>query len=139
MKKGQFIATIRRRARKGGVISAKSFKGLDRVEVQNMLGHMARVGELAIVKPGVRGPGGRAATYRALKLCTQDTLQPGRTPKRPPTPTPENGEIPIKQWCHEEGARLGLTPHAIQMRLQRGKYQNLKIRRANSYVVFVKV
>lgn len=56
--------------------------------------------------------------------------------------TPSNGphpeEITHKAFCIGEAERLGVTPHAIQMRILRGRYQNLKVRKVNRHVVYVK-
>jgi len=45
--------------------------------------------------------------------------------------------IPLKQWCAEEAAAEGVSPHAIWMRLSRGKYPNVQLIRRNQRVIFV--
>lgn len=47
--------------------------------------------------------------------------------------------IPLKQWLYEESERCGVTPHSVFCRLQRGKYQRVKLHRVNARVVFVEV
>lgn len=47
--------------------------------------------------------------------------------------------IPLKQWRIEEAMREHLTEHAIEIRLLRGKYPKLKIKRVNARVVLVGV
>lgn len=48
-------------------------------------------------------------------------------------------EIPLKEWCYEQGVANGVTPHAIYYRWIRGKYPGLKVRRVNQRVVYVQV
>lgn len=48
------------------------------------------------------------------------------------------GEMPMKAWVMEEAERAGVTTSAIYMRIHRGCYLGLKVRRANSRIVFVK-
>ncbi len=48
-------------------------------------------------------------------------------------------ELPMKEWVAREAERLGKKPAAVIMRLARGKYPGLKIRRVNSRVVFVEI
>lgn len=48
-------------------------------------------------------------------------------------------EIPFKRWRYEEGDRLGLKAQSIFMRVQRGHYPYLRLRRVNKRVVFVVV
>ena len=52
--------------------------------------------------------------------------------------TNEAGEIPLKEWIDQEAARTGRKRHAIEMRLDRGKYPHLKLRREGHGKVFVK-
>jgi len=47
--------------------------------------------------------------------------------------------IPMKRWRMEEARKEGVCDIAIAMRLTRGKYPDLKIRRHNKRVVFVEV
>jgi len=47
--------------------------------------------------------------------------------------------IPLKQWCAEEAARENVSPHAIWMRLDRGKYPWVTLKRVNKRVVFVEL
>jgi len=51
------------------------------------------------------------------------------------TPT----EVPMKQWRMEQAVREGCSESHVSMRLAAGAYPNLKIRRVNARVVFVKV
>jgi hypothetical protein len=51
----------------------------------------------------------------------------------------EPGEIQMKNWISEQRSDTGLTKSAIVMRLKRGKYPNLTLRRVNQRVVFVRV
>lgn len=48
------------------------------------------------------------------------------------------GEITHKAFCVDEAERRGVSPHAIQMRIMRGHYPQLKIRKVNRSVVYVK-
>ena len=48
------------------------------------------------------------------------------------------GMIQYKEWRIDEAERLGVTPSCIAGRIARGEYDNLKIRRVNKRVVFVK-
>lgn len=48
-------------------------------------------------------------------------------------------EIPMKQWRMEQAEREGCCENNIALRLARGKYPDLKIRRVNKRVVFVKI
>jgi len=47
--------------------------------------------------------------------------------------------ISLKQWCAEEAALEHTSPHAIWMRLSRGKYPHLPLFRKNKRVVFVEL
>jgi hypothetical protein len=51
------------------------------------------------------------------------------------TPT----EIPMKQWRMEQAVREQSSPTMVAKRLAIGLYPNLKIRRVNKRVVFVKI
>ena len=31
-------------------------------------------------------------------------------------------EIPFKEWLHNEAVKLGISPHALDMRLSRGRH-----------------
>ena len=46
-------------------------------------------------------------------------------------------EIPMKQWRREEAKRQFVSESSIAMRLNRGKYPGMRLRRENSRVVFV--
>lgn len=46
-------------------------------------------------------------------------------------------EIPLKAWLMDEAQRCHVSPAAIEIRLRRGKYPELKLRYQNSRVVFV--
>lgn len=59
--------------------------------------------------------------------------------KRAKVPTPTPDEITMKQWQIEEAARIGLTRSAVAMRLTRGKYPHLQVRRVNRRVAYVRV
>ena len=48
-------------------------------------------------------------------------------------------ELTMKQWRLAEAARWGVGEHAIAMRLKRGQYPLLKVRRVNKRIVFVEV
>jgi len=48
-----------------------------------------------------------------------------------------NIEIPFKQWIYEKAIRTRRTPEAVYMRVYRGKYPHLKLRRVNQRVIFV--
>lgn len=48
-------------------------------------------------------------------------------------------EISMKQFVAKEAERLGVKSPAIFMRIKRGKYPDLKIRRVNARVVYVRV
>ena len=43
----------------------------------------------------------------------------------------------MKEWRRNEAARLGTSESNIAMRLKRGKYPHLRIRRENPRIVFV--
>lgn len=58
---------------------------------------------------------------------------------RPPTPMPQDGEVSMKEWMISESQRLGIKPNGVYMRLMRGWYPDLKIRRVNKRVAFVKI
>jgi len=45
--------------------------------------------------------------------------------------------IPLKQWCAEEAMVEHVSPHAIWMRLSRGKYPHVQLIRKNGRVIFV--
>lgn len=137
MKKGQLTAMIRKRARKGGVISVDSFNRADRRMIQRLLNHMKWTGELEYVERGKQGRGGCNGKYRALHLRVGDCLQPGR-PKLNLSALPVDGEISLKAWVHQEAARSKISPAGIFSRYYKGLYHHLKIRRANARVVFVK-
>jgi len=47
--------------------------------------------------------------------------------------------IPLKQWCAEESTRLGIKPHSVWVRISRGHYPWLAIRRTNQRIVHVDV
>lgn len=51
---------------------------------------------------------------------------------------PRPGERTFKEFCADEADRLGVGPHAVQNRFYRGKYPEVKVRRANPGVVFVR-
>lgn len=53
---------------------------------------------------------------------------------------PQPGEIPLKVWMQQEAKRLGMV-HApsIYHFIRRGDYPNLKLRRVNARVIFVKI
>jgi len=54
-------------------------------------------------------------------------------------PLPLPGEISLKEFVSNESRRLRICASAIFMRIGRGKYPNLQIRRATARTVFVKV
>jgi hypothetical protein len=45
----------------------------------------------------------------------------------------------MKVWRAEEARRLGIGEIAVAMRITRGKYLGLKVRRVNARVVFVQI
>lgn len=45
--------------------------------------------------------------------------------------------MPLKQWIHEEAGLLRVKPGTIRMRITRGKYDWLPIKRVNQRVLFV--
>lgn len=143
MKKGALIAMIRARVRRGAILSANSFKRFRAPHiVGSILSQMLRRGELQIERPSRGGPGGRRTLYRAGKdLHPENAIPPGRAKMLPPkiVHRPRNGEAQLRDWLNAEGVRLQLSAHAVYRRLHRGKYPNLKIRRANARMVFVKV
>lgn len=47
--------------------------------------------------------------------------------------------IPMKQWRAQEARRQFRSESAIAMRINRGKYPRLKVKRFNARVVLVKV
>lgn len=47
------------------------------------------------------------------------------------------GEIRMKEWRQREAKLLGASENAVAMRLSRGQYPDLKIRRVNARVVYV--
>lgn len=101
-----------------------------------MLNHLARKGELKVVRRG--GPRQRTLYCAGEDLLSVDTLQPGRWVGPPPVEQPESGEITLKQWIAEEAERTCMSFRAIEGRFGRGKYPNLPIRRVNSRTIFVK-
>lgn len=52
---------------------------------------------------------------------------------------PLDDEVTMKEWLYREAKRDGVTEDAIVQRLTRGCYPELKFRRVNQRVVFVKV
>lgn len=52
---------------------------------------------------------------------------------------PRSNEFPLKHWVLGEAAREGVKESAIYMRIRRGKYPELKLRRVNQRVVFVQL
>ena len=48
-------------------------------------------------------------------------------------------EIPMKQWRFDQAKREGRSENNIAQRLGKGLYPNLKVRRVNKRVVFVKI
>jgi hypothetical protein len=55
-------------------------------------------------------------------------------------PVNKTHEITMKRWRMEEAERAGITPNGVAARLYRHKkYTDLKVRRVNQRVVFVKV
>lgn len=48
-------------------------------------------------------------------------------------------EIPFKQWLHDTAEKLGITPHALEARLWRGKHPKPRMRIAGRNNRFVKV
>ena len=51
----------------------------------------------------------------------------------------EPGEMRLKEWLAAEANRLGIDPDSVHMRLRRGKYPGLKLRRMNRQNIFVQV
>jgi hypothetical protein len=49
-----------------------------------------------------------------------------------------NGEITMKRWLIEESARENVSPSAIAQRLSRGHYPDLRLRRVNQRVIYVR-
>lgn len=47
--------------------------------------------------------------------------------------------LPLKEWLSEESARLGIVPHAVRMRMERGKYPEVTVIRKNARVIDVLV
>lgn len=56
-----------------------------------------------------------------------------------PSPIPLPGEVHLKFWLAEEAKRQGVDSGAITMRIRRGKYPALKIRKAGPHTQFVKL
>lgn len=54
-------------------------------------------------------------------------------------PLIRSGEVTMKDFIVAEAARTGLSPSGVAMRISRGKYGHLKLRRVNRRVVFVKL
>ena len=52
---------------------------------------------------------------------------------------PRPGEVQLKVWLQTEAARCGITESGVFQRLKRGKYPEVKVRRVNARVVFVRV
>lgn len=52
---------------------------------------------------------------------------------------PRPGEVSMKEWRIAEAAAHGLTESAVAMRLARGAYPELNIRRVNPRRVFVSI
>ena len=52
--------------------------------------------------------------------------------------SPSDNEVTLKQWVVSESERDNVSPHAIHMRIQRGKYPNLILRKINRRVIFVR-
>jgi hypothetical protein len=48
-------------------------------------------------------------------------------------------EIQLKQWCHEEAAREGVTVTTIYNRFYRGKYKHLNFRRVGNHDIRIQV
>ena len=48
-------------------------------------------------------------------------------------------EIPLKAWCMSMAHMEGISVNSIHMRISRGKYSWLNLRRVNKRVVFVVV
>jgi hypothetical protein len=53
-------------------------------------------------------------------------------------PALEPGEIRLKSFCQAEAARLKCGMTNIYMRIRRGKYPRLKMRRLTARIIFVK-
>lgn len=47
------------------------------------------------------------------------------------------GEWALKDWLNYEAGRLGIAYRAMEMRFNRGKCSNIKVRRVNRKIVFV--
>ncbi len=52
---------------------------------------------------------------------------------------PRPGEIQMKVWREAESRRLGVGEGAIAMKLNRGGYPELRVRRVNKRVVYVMI
>ena len=52
---------------------------------------------------------------------------------------PEQGEIYMKQWRLTEMERTGLSIGGVYRRLANGKYPQVRVRKVNPRVVFVRV
>lgn len=59
--------------------------------------------------------------------------------KAPKEPEPRKLEKPIllKQWLAEEAQRIGLTSHGVYMRLTKGHYPTVQIRRETARTIWV--
>lgn len=56
-----------------------------------------------------------------------------------PKGIPRKGEIRLKQWVAEEAMRNVVSTSAIWNRIYRGWYRDLKLRRAGTRTIFVKL
>lgn len=72
------------------------------------------------------------------KVTASESMARWRATQRIPDYRPRPGEMPMKQWRVLQAELTGLSPITIAMRLRRGKYPDLKIRRVNKRVVYVK-
>lgn len=80
-------------------------------------------------------------TYRLLKART---LQPRKLLGKfnkfyvPKIYKTLPGEMQLKVWLIEEAQRLGVSENSVRHRFSDGKYPDLKVRRVNSRVIFVR-
>jgi hypothetical protein len=64
---------------------------------------------------------------------------PNSAPGSPISPSSKSSPMPLKVWMQREAEARGVGVTAIHMRIKRGKYPGLKLRRKNSRVIFVEV